>query len=143
MAITTFAQNYSCSGVITDSFSGDSLAYVTVQVLRLQDSTLYAGAITNEQGSFLIQNLTKGDYLFRISCIGYQKKEINISIQEKRTLNLGRIEVELRKILSAMLSVFAWCCLNFTRGFSEHLKKRINQKILNICKLKKYCIFAA
>ena len=112
MGIAAFAQNYSCSGFITDSFSGDSLAYATVRVLRLQDSTLYAAAITNEQGFFLIQNLTKGDYLFRIHCIGYQEKGIKISIQERRSLNLGKIELVLDKNLLPAINISAQAPVN-------------------------------
>ena len=66
------AQKYSCSGIITDKNTSLPLSYVTVQFFKVSDSTIYAGAITNEQGNFLIQNFIQGDYLCRISHAGYQ-----------------------------------------------------------------------
>jgi len=104
---TIFAQNYSCSGLVIDSVSGDPLPYVTVQLLKIPDSTLYAGAITDEKGNFSIQNLVRGDYLCRISSVGYQKKDINVTFSEKRAINLGKIELIPTQILLPELSISA------------------------------------
>ena len=100
-----FAQNHSCSGLVTDSVSRDPLSYVTVQLLKLPDSTLYAGAITDGQGNFSIQNLMRGNYLCRISYVGYQKKDINVTFQEKRAINLGKIELIPTQILLPEISI--------------------------------------
>ena len=104
---TTFAQNNSCSGQVADSISGEPLAYVTVQLLKMSDSTLYAGAITDGQGSFSIQNLMRGDYLCRFTYVGYQKKDVMVNIQEKRATNLGKIELLPAQIMLPELSVNA------------------------------------
>jgi hypothetical protein len=88
---TIFSQNYSCKGSVTDFVFDDPLSYATVQLLNSSDSTLYAGAITDGQGEFLIHSLIGGDYICRISYVGYYKQDINLSIQEKRVVDLGKI----------------------------------------------------
>jgi hypothetical protein len=102
-----FAQNYSCSGLIIDSVSREPLSYVTVQLLKFPDSILYAGAITDGQGKFSIQNLVRGNYLCRISYVGYQKKDINVTFQEKRAVNLEKIELIQAQILLPEISINA------------------------------------
>ena len=112
VSATTFAQNYSCNGLVTDSVSGDPLSYVTVQLLKLPDSTLYAGAITDGQGNFMIQNLGRGDYLCRLSYVGYHKKDIDVSIQEKRVINFGKIKLIPIQILLPEFSISAQAPVN-------------------------------
>jgi len=105
--ILVVAQNYSCEGKVTDKNTGEPLPFVTVLFIELPDSTFYAGAITNEEGNFLIQNLTHGNYLCRIHYIGYQQKDTIFLIQEKRKVNLGRIELMPNTILLQQISITA------------------------------------
>jgi outer membrane cobalamin receptor len=90
---TMFSQECICCGMALDGKEKTPLAYVTIQLLRLTDSTLYAGAITGEQGKFLIDRLQSGNYLCRISYVGYIQKDTIVSIREKHITDLGKIEL--------------------------------------------------
>jgi hypothetical protein len=95
---TFFAQNYTCNGFVIDSITSNPLSNVTVQLLKFQDSTFYTGTITDDEGLFLLQNLSRGDYLCRFSYVGYQKKEINITIGEIRGIIFDKPYSEFKEI---------------------------------------------
>ncbi|MEQ8905308.1 TonB-dependent receptor [Ekhidna sp.] len=60
------------SGTIKDKVSNEALPFVTVQMQR-PDSSLVTGTISNEKGLFSIGGIEPGDYLLKISYIGYKK----------------------------------------------------------------------
>ena len=67
---------YSVSGIINDS-SNNGLAYVNVLLLKPLDSTLVKGSITKEDGTFIIENVTKGNYVVMSSSVGFQSAYSN------------------------------------------------------------------
>ena len=58
------------SGTIREQSSNDAIPYATVSLLRA-DSSLYAGAISDEKGNFKMQANT-GQYILQVSYIGYK-----------------------------------------------------------------------
>jgi hypothetical protein len=67
LTTTAFAQ---ITGTLKDE-KGTALPYANVAVLQLPDSTGITGAMTNEAGTFLIPAPAPGNYILRISSIGY------------------------------------------------------------------------
>jgi len=59
-------------GRVFDRSSGNPVAYATVKISQLPDSTLAGGAMTDEDGHFDIDNLKYGDYQMTVSTVGYR-----------------------------------------------------------------------
>ena len=68
----------------------NSIPYTTVVLLNPTDSAVVQGKITNEQGEFLFEQISSGDYLLSISFVGYETfyKEL---MGIKSDINLGSV----------------------------------------------------
>jgi uncharacterized surface anchored protein len=74
------------TGKIIDEKSKDPISYASVILLSACDSTLIAGAISDENGDFRLNNLTFGKYILRASYVGYKAAVMNnIVISRKNT----------------------------------------------------------
>ena len=58
------------SGRVYDTKSGQPVEYATVAVLKVKDSTLVTGTVSESNGSFSV-DVPYGRYLVRISFMGY------------------------------------------------------------------------
>ena len=59
----------SISAKVTDSLK-TPIPFITIALLK-EDSTIYKGEITGENGEFCFSKVNKGTYLVKISAIGY------------------------------------------------------------------------
>lgn len=66
-----FSQNYTIRGVVSDKNSGDPMAFEKVKLLKSSDSSVYAGATTDEDGFFSFPKVVKGTYIVKIQSQGY------------------------------------------------------------------------
>jgi hypothetical protein len=60
------------SGIIQDAGSLP-ISSVTVQLLRVSDSTPVKSALSDDQGKFLLRKIDNGDYLLAVTGVGYKK----------------------------------------------------------------------
>ncbi len=81
------------SGVIIDSLSGKPVDYATVSMGRSRSAKNTNGSLTDEKGSFKIDNVTPGAYRLTISFMGYVTKVLDPveTTPGKPDLNVGRI----------------------------------------------------
>ena len=86
-ALVIFAQN-GVRGRVVEA-DGRPVIYAAV-VLESAGKTV-AGAMTGEEGSFLIQGVFNGKYLLKISSIGYKDLKREIACTDKGMLDLGDI----------------------------------------------------
>ena len=70
MALSAAAQKVTVKGVIHDS-TGLKLPSATVMLMSPKDSTLVNFGVSNTQGVFEIRNVSRGEYLLKISFVGY------------------------------------------------------------------------
>lgn len=92
------------SGKVQDTQSAP-IAYATVSLLQT-DSTLITGAITDEQGDFML-SAPAGKYLLKVSYIGYrticrkvQSGDENLLLTlSEESKQLGEVEVKAKKQL--------------------------------------------
>lgn len=73
------------TGKILDGKTNESLPYVSVAILRVKDSTLINGGITNDKGIFTINNVNYGKYILRCSFVGYKDYFQKISVNSPKT----------------------------------------------------------
>jgi hypothetical protein len=78
---TIFAQQYNLSGKVTSS--GESLPFATIY---LKGTT--KGVNSNDDGNYSLK-LEKGKYIVVFQYLGYSKQEIEIDINENKTLNVN------------------------------------------------------
>lgn len=80
-------------GVVVDAGSEEPILSATVALWSARDSSLVTGAVTQDDGSFTVENLRPGQYYARFSFVGYDAKTVSdIAItREQRSVDLGRV----------------------------------------------------
>jgi len=74
-SIVTFGQNkVTISGKIIDKNNSQELPYVNVVLKFEKDNTIVTGVATNEEGRFILTDISSGNYNLEISYIGYKTK---------------------------------------------------------------------
>lgn len=66
------------TGNVADSQTQKPLAYCSVALFRSQDSTLVAGLLTSDKGSFKFENIAFGNYYLQTQYIGYAKAVVGL-----------------------------------------------------------------
>ncbi len=79
-------------GSLRDSVSGEFLAYVNVAVLEAADSSFVKGGATNLDGLFEVSGIPAGDYLLRISAIGYRNRLVPFKVENNTALGTLRLQ---------------------------------------------------
>jgi hypothetical protein len=69
-SFATFAQKAIIKGQVTDTLARP-LPSSTVMILSLKDSSLVNFGVTDAKGIFEIKNVNKGEYLLKITFVGY------------------------------------------------------------------------
>lgn len=93
ISMAGFAQNgATVSGRIFDNNSGEPLPFATVSLFSGEN--LVGGAISGNDGRFIISGIKKGDFLTKISFVGYVELEIPLHIGElNNVFDLGKIQL--------------------------------------------------
>lgn len=60
-------------GTLRDSSTRAPLAYASVALMKVRDSSVAGGSLTDEKGIFRIEEVMPGRYFIRITSIGYRK----------------------------------------------------------------------
>lgn len=91
---------HSITGIVKDAKDSSPISYVTVALLR-SDSSVVTGAVTGDDGKFVLENISKGDYLVQVSFLGYKKeyRKVNIPAQnDLGVINLKGNATELGEV---------------------------------------------
>ena len=84
-----FSQQYNIRGFVSDEKTGEAISSQKVTLLTT-DSSLVAGAVTDQNGLFSIPKLAAGNYLLRIQISGYQKTVLSVQLQgEKKIVDVA------------------------------------------------------
>jgi outer membrane receptor protein involved in Fe transport len=98
------AQNATVFGVVMSKTTNQALPFATVMLLNTGDSSFVSGAITDEEGKFIINKLKKGKYTIKVSFIGFNESFFPVMVGELSDyLNLGAFYLQEDK---ATLSEF-------------------------------------
>ncbi len=88
------AQKFSITGTVTDTIKSP-LPSSTVMLLNPKDSTLINFGVTDTKGLFEIKGVSQGDYLLKITFVGYASFDRKISATgNSQVVNLGLIKME-------------------------------------------------
>ena len=89
-----FAQKITVSGIVLDGTSEqkEGLPGATVVLLTPRDSSQVAGVASNMEGKFSLTPVKSGNYILRVSYVGYVSVLKNLTLTKKeKTLDLGEI----------------------------------------------------
>jgi CarboxypepD_reg-like domain len=67
-------------GKLIDQVNNLPMAYATVALRRLSDSTLITGTATDQNGEFILESVAHGKYVLVISAIGYTGVSMKIDL---------------------------------------------------------------
>lgn len=70
------------SGSVMDSATGEYLPYVNVALFTRNDTAFVKGVISDEQGKFTVDRLSEGEYLLRITFVGYSMLYRSVSLHQ-------------------------------------------------------------
>ncbi|MDR1683713.1 MAG: outer membrane beta-barrel protein [Candidatus Symbiothrix sp.] len=95
---TVFGQSI-ITGTILDKADKKPVIAGSVGLLQRRDSVSVTGAISNADGKFSIKNVKEGNYILKITYLGYNTLTKNISVKANEEVNAGRIYLETNDIL--------------------------------------------
>ena len=91
LALGASAQKITVSGIIVDH-TGESLPSATVVLLEQKDSSQVTGITTKEDGKFTLPKVKPGNYILRVSFVGFRTHFRNLELTKQNTsVNLGTI----------------------------------------------------
>ena len=86
---STFAQNI--TGSLTDRDTKEPIMQCTVQLLSAKDSSFVGGTLSDEKGQFTVKAPAAGNYLLKITSVGYKAYNKKLTIAEDKDMPLGNI----------------------------------------------------
>ncbi|SHG83822.1 TonB-dependent receptor domain-containing protein [Winogradskyella jejuensis] len=85
LSLSLFSQEFSLKGTVVDE-NQSPLSYVNVILQNTEDETFVKGTSTDDNGVFELSNLTAGDYILKVSFIGFKTVSLPISISANKIL---------------------------------------------------------
>lgn len=79
---------------ITADTSSAPLGSATVMLLQRKDSSLVNFTRTNDKGAFAMRNVKRGDYLLKISYVGFIPFQQDIVFSDKEVIDLGTLKMK-------------------------------------------------
>ncbi|MFT6882194.1 MAG: iron complex outermembrane receptor protein [Marinoscillum sp.] len=81
----------SISGSLVDAVENSPIGFASLALYKATDSTLVGGAISEEDGSFLLADLKVGAYYLSIQFMGFNPKELSVDLTKVEKVDLGTI----------------------------------------------------
>ncbi len=104
--IESTAQSSSINGIVVEQQTDQPLDYTSVVLLNAQDSSLVAGTLSKEDGSFNFLRTGPGSYTLKFVFLGYDTRYVrNISLSRNQQLDLGKIALTPGSQMLAEVSV--------------------------------------
>ena len=92
-------QRLTISGQLLDADLKEPMMQATIQLFTVTDSTFVGGAVSNERGNFIVQAPTAGTFRLRISTVGYQTIDREVTLRRNESLDLGNVMMETESIM--------------------------------------------
>src|SRR5690242_16495772 len=94
LASTAFAQKFTIKGQLTDSTG--ALPGATILILQQKDSSLVQFGVSNASGLFEIKNISQGDYIFKVTFVGYASYAQKISPRSANSFEIDMGKIKMR-----------------------------------------------
>ena len=94
MTVSAFAQQegVEITGTIVEEGTDEPIEQATIRLLNVKDSTMVGGVASSKNGSFVLKNIKKGNYLLNVSFIGFDPLYQPLQISGKTDpVRLGKL----------------------------------------------------
>ena len=71
----------------------------TVQLFNASDSAFVGGSLSNTRGNFSVQAPSSGTYRLKISSVGFQTLEREVTLRRNENLDMGNIMIESESVM--------------------------------------------
>ena len=88
------SRRLSIIGQLFDADLKEPMIQATIQLFVASDSTFAGGTVSNEKGNFYIEAPRAGTYRLRISSVGYQTLERELTLRRNEQLDMGDLLME-------------------------------------------------
>ena len=92
-------QERTITGNVQDAEFKEPVVQASVQLFRSKDSTFVGGTVTDLRGNFAIEAPANGIYRIRISSIGFQPIQREVSIRRDQSQDLGNLLMSTDAVL--------------------------------------------
>lgn len=98
--VSVSGQRGTVAGAVVDAFSGDPVPFATVALSREGEQQAFMGAVSDENGAFLIEKVPYGTFRAVVSFIGYASRELPdvVVSPSGREVDLGQIGLEISTV---------------------------------------------
>ena len=86
-------------GQLLDAEFKEPMVQATIQLFTASDSTFVGGTVTNERGNFYVLAPRSGTYRLKISSVGYQTIEREITLRRNESQDIGNLLMESESIM--------------------------------------------
>jgi len=93
------------SGVVLEDTTAKPIPFASVAALRLPDSTLAGGVMTDEKGRFKIEELGFGNYILRVTMVGFRTRVVPAGRLTPENIQLQNISVRMKSSTSRLKEV--------------------------------------
>ena len=102
LALSVTAQERSrltISGQLVEADSKEPMVQASVQLFWANDSSFVGGTVSNERGNFTIEAPSNGTFRLRISSIGFQTMNREITLRKNQSQELGTLLISPETVL--------------------------------------------
>lgn len=92
-------QRLTISGQVIDSDLKEPIVQATIQLFAATDSTFVGGTVTNEKGTFSVDAPSSGTYKIKISSLGFQSIEREVTLRRNEHQDLGPLLMSAESIV--------------------------------------------
>ena len=104
---TTYAQDdegydnrrHTITGHLLDADMKEPMVQATVQLFNATDSAFVGGSLSNTRGNFSVQAPSSGTYKLKISSVGFQTWEREVTLRRNENLDMGNIMIESASVM--------------------------------------------
>ena len=100
ISATPAAAQRSVTGKVVDKETNEALSKTTLQMFKItpKDTTFIGGILANDQGQFTFSNVAAGDYMLKISYVGYQTLLKPVTVTARRNASVGTIAMTAMEV---------------------------------------------
>jgi outer membrane receptor protein involved in Fe transport len=114
-------------GIVIDKKTRVPIEYANIVVLRIKDSTIINGTISDKKGKFRIDKLPYGQLYVRVNFIGYSAKKLRdvVLTVDRPEKNLGTIELATTSTNLASVEI---------NSEKQAIESNLDKKVVNVDK---------
>ena len=125
-AMAQEARKFTINGHLTDVDSKGAMEHVSIQLFWAADSAFVGGTVSDNRGNFSVDVPKVGTFRLKISFVGYQTLEREVTLRREQNMDLGNIRMVPDDLLLKEAVVKANAALVVALNFYDLLRQQSN-----------------